>query len=206
MLPETASLFSPAPALCTERYPCLTSPDRPPPPPGPIPQFRESFSSSSLQWQEGLSCEDSSFPLPFSSLPLDLTPPLILSPLCFIWSPRPSSQVAGAEGGFSPLPSPHLPSPVMHVHPVRGSQEPTTPCWFPGPQPLRHWEELVPSVLPASLESVRLEGEVNALIRGQLSVGYPGGCVYSGGTDLQGSWEQLHVGPTPQGPGTHLWV
>lgn len=61
-------------------------------------------------------------------------------------------------------------------------------------------------MLPASLESVRLEGEVNALIRGQLSVGYPGGCVCSGGTDLQGSWEQLHVGPAPQGPGTHLWV
>lgn len=90
--------------------------------------------------------------------------------------------------------------------PAQGSQEPTTPCWSPGPKPLRHWEELVPSVLPASLESVRLEGEVNALIHGQLSVGYLGGCVCPGGTDLQGSWEQLHVGPAPQGPGTHLWV
>lgn len=209
MLPETASLFSPAPALWTERHPRLTSPDLPPW--GPVPQFRGSFSSSSLRGgRRGLGCEDSGFPLPFSSLPLDLTPPLPLSPLCFMWSPRPSSQVAGTEGVFSPCHPPHPPSPVMHVRPAPGSQEPTTPVGSLAPNPLRHWEELVHSVLPVSLETVRLEGEVNALIGGQLSVGYlEGVCVPEArthGAATNGSTcGQLPSCPV-QGPGTYPWV
>lgn len=113
----------------------------------------------------------------------------------------PAHRWLGQKGASSPWHHPpNPPSPVLHVRPPPGSQETTTPIGSLAPNPLRHWEELVHSVLPVSLESVRLEGEVNALICGQLSVSYLEG-VCPGGKDLQGSCELLHVGPAPQLPG-----
>lgn len=102
------------------------------------------------------------------------------------------------------------PSPVQHVRPPPGSQETTTPIGSLAPNPLRHWEELVHSVLPVSLESVRLEGEVNALIGGQLSVSYlEGVCVPEARTCRAAAncstWGQL-PSCLVQGPGTHPWV
>lgn len=124
----------------------------------------------------------------------------------------PKAQLTGGwdRRGLLSLPSPHPPSPVMHVRPAPGSQEPTTPVGSLAPNPLRHWEELVHSVLPVSLETVRLEGEVNALIGGQLSVGYlEGVCVPEArthGAATNGStWGQLPSCPV-QGPGTYPWV
>ena len=133
MLPETASLFSPAPALWTERHPRLISPDLPPW--GPVPQFRGSFSSSSLRGgRRGLGCEDSGFPLPFHPSPW--TSPLPSpSPRAASCGPQgPAHRWLGQKGSSLPaIPPPSLACDARP--PCTGEPGAHHPSRFPGPQP-----------------------------------------------------------------------
>lgn len=116
-----------------------------------------------------------------------------------MWSPQgPAHRWLGQKGLLAPGITPNPPSPVLHVLPHGGARRPPPPLvpWPPTPEALGGVGPLCAS--SPSLESVRLEGEVNALIGGQLSVSYLERCV-SWGKDLQGScencstWGQLPV-------------